>query len=184
MFGENASTLESYTFVIRVTANTITNDITLNNFRLINDPPVLSAMYLNGSNQSYNLTSLPILPAQTLLYNGPINTANVSSFEVVRFTAKNGSADTSRDTEQLSATVVDSNNLPHPYLYIDNTRANGTQLANNQFVLHPNANSINQLLTQSGQQLTTYFRVKVYDSNQTSVPAGLTDFNRTITFEK
>ena len=184
MFGENASTLESYTFVIRVTANAITNDITLNNFRLINDPPVLSAMYLNGSNQSYNLTSLPILPAQTLLYNGPINTANVSSFEVIRFTAKNGSADTNRDTDQLSATVVDSNNLPHPYLYIDNTRANGTQLANNQFVLHPNANSINQLLTQSGQQLTTYFRVKVYDSNQTSVPAGLTDFNRTITFEK
>jgi hypothetical protein len=184
MFGENASTLESYTFVIRVTANNITNDITLNNFRLINDPPVLSAMYLNGSSQSYDLTSLPILPAQTLLYNGPINTANVSSFEVIRFTAKNGSADTSRDTEQLSATVVDSNNLPHPYLYIDNTRANGTQLANNQFVLHPNANSINQLLTQSGQQLTTYFRVKVYDSNQTSVPAGLTDFNRTITFEK
>ena len=184
MFGENASALESYTFVIRVTANNITNDITLNNFRLINDPPVLSAMYLNGSNQSYNLTSLPILPAQTLLYNGPINTANVSSFEVIRFTAKNGSADTNRDTDQLSATVVDSNNLPHPYLYIDNIRANGTQLANNQFVLHPNANSINQLLTQSGQQLTTYFRVKVYDSNQTSVPAGLTDFNRTITFEK
>jgi len=184
MFGENASTLESYTFVIRVTANNITNDITLNNFRLINDPPVLSAMYLNGSSQSYDLTSLPILPAQTLLYNGPINTANVSSFEVIRFTAKNGSADTSRDTEQLSATVVDSNNLPHPYLYIDNIRANGAQLANNQFVLHPNANSINQLLTQSGQQLTTYFRVKVYDSNQTSVPAGLTDFNRTITFEK
>ena len=184
MFGENASALESYTFVIRVTANNITNDITLNNFRLINDPPVLSAMYLNGSNQSYNLTSLPILPAQTLLYNGPINTANVSSFEVIRFTAKNGSADTNKDTDQLSATVVDLNNLPHPYLYIDNTRANGTQLANNQFVLHPNSNSINQLLTQSGQQLTTYFRVKVYDSNQTSVPAGLTDFNRTITFEK
>lgn len=184
MFGENASALESYTFVIRVTANNITNDITLNNFRLINDPPVLSAMYLNGSNQSYDLTSLPILPAQTLLYNGPINTANVSSFEVIRFTAKNGSADTSRDTEQVSAIVVDTNNLPHPYLYIDNTRADGTQLANNQFVLHPDVNSINQLLTQSGQQLTTYFRVKVYDSNETSIPAGLTDFNRTITFEK
>jgi hypothetical protein len=184
MYGENANTLESYTFVIRVTANTITQDLTLNNCRLINDPPVLSAMYLNGGDGPYDLTSLPILPAQTELYQGPINTANVEFFEVIRFTAKNGSADTSRDTEQLSATVVDSNNLPHPYLFVDNVRANGTQLPNNQFVLHPNANAINQLLTQTGQQLTTYFRVKVYDSNETSIPAGLTDFNRTITFEK
>ena len=184
MFGENASTLESYTFVIRVTANTITNDITLNNFRLINDQPVISNIYLQGSGTSYDLTSLPILPQQTLLYNGPISTTNLQTIEVLRFTAKNGSADTSRDTEQISAIVVDTNNLPHPYLYIDNTRADGTQLANNQFVLHPDVNSINQLLTQSGQQLTTYFRVKVYDSNETSIPAGLTDFNRTITFEK
>jgi len=184
MFGENANTLESYTFVIRVTANTITNDITLNNCRLINDPPVLSSMYLNGNDGPYNLTSLPILPAQTQLYQGPINTTNVDFFEVIRFTAKNGSADTSRDTEQLSATVVDSNNLPHPYLFVDNIRSNGTQLPNNQFVLHPDANAINQILTQTGQQLTTYFRVKVYDSNETSIPAGLTDFNRTITFEK
>jgi len=179
MYGENANTLESYTFVISVTANAITNDITLNNCRLINDPPVLSAMYLNGSNQSYDLTSLP-----DPLYSGPINTANVSSFEVVRFTSKNGSADTARDTDQLSAEVVDSNNLTHPYLIIDNIRSNGTNLTNNQFVLHPNANAINQLLTQQGQQLTTNFRVKVYDSNKTSIPAGLTDFSRTITFEK
>jgi len=141
-------------------------------------------MYLNGNDGPYNLTSLPILPNQTDLYQGAINTTNVDLFEVIRFTSKNGSADTSRDTEQLSAIVVDSNNLPHPYMFIDNVRANGTSLPNNQFVLHPNANAINQLLTQSGQQLTTYFRVKVYDSNETSIPAGLTDFNRTITFEK
>ena len=179
MYGENANTLESYTFVISVTANAITNDITLNNCRLINDPPVLSAMYLNGSNQSYDLTSLP-----DPLYSGPINTANVSSFEVVRFTSKNGSVDTNRDTDQLSAEVVDSNNLTHPYLIIDNIRSSGTTLPTNQFVLHPNANAINQLLTQQGQQLTTNFRVKVYDSNKTSIPAGLTDFSRTITFEK
>ncbi len=179
MYGENANTLESYTFVIKVTANTITNDITLNNCRLINDPPVLSAMHLNNSNQSYDLTSLP-----DPLYSYPINTANVSSFEVVRFTSKNGSVDTNRDTDQLSAEVVDSNNLTHPYLIIDNVRSNGTNLASNQFVLHPNANAINQLLTQQGQQLTTNFIVKVYDSNKTSVPAGLTDFSRTITFEK
>jgi len=179
MYGENANTLESYTFVIRVTANGLSNDITLNNCRLINDPPVLSAMFLNGSNQSYDLTSLP-----DPLYLGPINTANVSSFEVVRFTSKNGSADTARDTDQLSAEVVDSNNLTHPYLTIDNVRSSGTTLPTNQFVLHPNENAINQLLTQAGQQLVTYFRVKVYDSNKTSIPAGLTDFNRTITFEK
>ena len=179
MYGENANTLESYTFVISVTANTITQDLTLNNCRLINDPPVLSAMFLNGSNQSYDLSTLP-----DPLYSGPINTSNVSSFEVVRFTSKNGSADTSRDTEQLLAEVVDSNNLTHPYLTIDNIRSNGTNLANNQFVLHPNANAINQLLTQTGQQLTTNFRIKVYDSNKTSIPAGLTDFSRTITFEK
>ena len=108
MFGENANTLESYTFVISVTANTITQDLTLNNCRLINDPPVLSAMYLNGGDGPYDLTSLP-----SPIYSGQINIANISSFEVVRFTSKNGSADTSRDTEQLSATVVDSNNLPH-----------------------------------------------------------------------
>jgi len=179
MYGENANTLESYTFVIKVTANGLSNDITLNNCRLINDPPVLSAMFLNGSNQSYDLSTLP-----DPLYSGPINTSNVSSFEVVRFTTKNGSLDTSRDTDQLLAEVVDSNNLTHPYLTIDNIRSNGTNLANNQFVLHPNANAINQLLTQQGQQLTTNFRVKVYDSNKTSIPAGLTDFSRTITFEK
>ena len=179
MYGENANTLESYTFVIRVTANGLSNDITLNNCRLINDPPVLSAMFLNGSNQSYDLTNLP-----DPIYSGPIKTANVSSFEVIRFTSKNGSVDTNRDTDQLSAEVVDSNNLTHPYLIIDNIRSNGTNLANNQFVLHPNANAINQLLTQQGQQLTTNFRVKVYDSNKTSIPAGLTDFSRTITFEK
>ena len=184
MYGENANTLESYTFTISVTANGINNSLTLNNCRLINDPPILSAMYLNGNDGPYNLTSLPILPNQTDLYQGAINTTNVDLFEVIRFTSKNGSADTSRDTEQLSAIVVDSNNLPHPYMFIDNVRANGTSLPNNQFVLHPNANAINQLLTQSGQQLTTYFRVKVYDSNETSIPAGLTDFNRTITFEK
>jgi len=184
MYGENAITLESYTFNISVTANGITNSLILNNCRLINDPPVLSAMYLNGNDGPYDLTSLPILPSQTNLYQGTINTTNVDLFEVVRFTSKNGSADTNRDTEQLSATVVDSNNLPHPYMFIDNVRANGTSLPNNQFVLHPNANAINQLLTQNGQQLTTYFRVKVYDSNETSIPSGLTDFNRTITFEK
>lgn len=184
MYGENANALESYTFTISVTANGINNSLTLNNCRLINDTPILSAMYLNGNDGPYNLTSLPILPNQTNLYQGAINTTNVDLFEVIRFTSKNGSADTSRDTEQLSAVVVDSNNLPHPYMFIDNVRANGTSLPNNQFVLHPNANAINQLLTQSGQQLTTYFRVKVYDSNETSIPAGLTDFNRTITFEK
>ena len=184
MFGENASTLESYTFVIKVTANAITDDITLNNCRLINDPPVISNIYLHGSGISYDLTSLPILPEQTLLYNAPIPTTNLQTIEILRFTAKNGSADTNRDTEQISATVVDLNNLPHPYLYIDNTRVSGIQLPNNQFVLHPDVNSINQILTQPGQQLTTYFRVKVYDSNETSIPAGLTDFNRTITFEK
>jgi hypothetical protein len=186
MFGENASTLESYTFVIRVTANTITNDITLNNFRLINDPPVLSAMYLTGNDGPYLLNQLPIQTSTEQpkeLYPGPISTSNLQTIEVLRFTAKNGSADTNRDTDQLSATVVDSNNLTHPYLYIDNTRVNGTQLANNQFVLHPNINSINQILTQAGQELTTNFKVKVYDSNTTSVPAGLTEVQRKITFK-
>ncbi len=184
MYGENANTLESYTFVIRVTANTITNDITLNNCRLINDPPVISDIYLHGSNTSYDLTSLPILPAQTLLYNGPISTTNLQTIEILRFTTKNGSADTSRDTDQLLVEVVDLNNLPHPYLTVDNIRVGGVALPSNQFVIHPNTNAINQQLTQVGQQLTTYFRVKVYDSNKTSIPSGLTDFNRTITFEK
>ena len=184
MYGENANTLESYTFVIKVTANTITNDITLNNCRLINDPPVISDIYLHGSNTSYDLTSLPILPAQTLLYNGPISTTNLQTIEILRFTTKNGSADTSRDTDQLLVEVVDLNNLPHPYLTVDNIRVGGVALPSNQFVIHPNTNAINQQLTQVGQQLTTYFRVKVYDSNKTSIPSGLTDFNRTITFEK
>ena len=184
MFGENANTLESYTFVIRVTANTITNDITLNNCRLVNDPPVVSDIFLHGSNIAYNLTTLPILPAQTLLYNGPISTANLQNIEILRFTTKNGSLDTNRDTDQLLVEVVDLNNLPHPYLIVDNVRAGGVTLPSNQFVIHPNTSAVNQILTQVGQQLTTYFRVKVYDSNKTSVPAGLTDFNRTITFEK
>ena len=184
MFGENANTLESYTFVIRVTANTITNDITLNNCRLVNDPPVVSDIFLHGSNIAYNLTTLPILPAQTLLYNGPISTANLQNIEILRFTTKNGSLDTNRDTDQLLVEVVDLNNLPHPYLILDNVRAGGVTLPSNQFVIHPNTSAVNQILTQVGQQLTTYFRVKVYDSNKTSVPAGLTDFNRTITFEK
>ncbi len=185
MYGENANTLESYTFVISVTANTITNDITLNNCRLVNDPPVISDIYLHGSNISYDyLTDLPILPAQTLLYNGPISTTNLQTIEILRFTTKNGSADTSKDTDQLLVEVVDLNNLPHPYLTVDNIRVGGVALPSNQFVIHPNTNAINQQLTQVGQQLTTYFRVKVYDSNKTSVPAGLTDFNRTITFEK
>ena len=182
MFGENANTLESYTFVIRVTANTITNDITLNNCRLVNDPPVVSDIFLHGSNIAYNLTTLPILPAQ--LYNGPISTANLQNIEILRFTTKNGSLDTNRDTDQLLVEVVDLNNLPHPYLIVDNVRAGGVTLPSNQFVIHPNTSAVNQILTQVGQQLTTYFRVKVYDSNKTSVPAGLTDFNRTITFEK
>ena len=182
MFGENANTLESYTFVIRVTANTITNDITLNNCRLVNDPPVVSDIFLHGSNIAYNLTTSPILPVP--LYSGPISTANLQNIEILRFTTKNGSLDTSRDTDQLLVEVVDLNNLPHPYLILDNVRAGGVTLPSNQFVIHPNTSAVNQILTQVGQQLTTYFRVKVYDSNKTSVPAGLTDFNRTITFEK
>jgi len=182
MFGENANTLESYTFVIRVTANTITNDITLNNCRLVNDPPVVSDIFLHGSNIAYNLTTSPILPVP--LYSGPISTANLQNIEILRFTTKNGSLDTNRDTDQLLVEVVDLNNLPHPYLILDNVRAGGVTLPSNQFVIHPNTSAVNQILTQVGQQLTTYFRVKVYDSNKTSVPAGLTDFNRTITFEK
>ena len=143
-------------------------------------------MYLTGNDGPYLLNQLPIQTSTEQpkeLYPGPISTSNLQTIEVLRFTAKNGSADTNRDTDQLSATVVDSNNLTHPYLYIDNIRVNGTQLASNQFVLHPNINSINQILTQAGQELTTNFKVKVYDSNTTSVPAGLTEVQRKITFK-
>lgn len=186
MYGENANTLESYTFVISVTANAITNDITLNNCRLINDPPVLSAMYLTGGDGPYTINDLPIQSSTQQpkeLYPGPIFSSNLQTIEVLKFTAKNGSLDTNRDTEQIVAEVVDSNtNLTHNYLYIDNTDVAGNQLADNTFVVHPNINTINAAIPNPGNEITFNFRIKVYDSNKTSVPAGLTEVSRQITF--
>ncbi len=177
MYGENANTLESYTFVISVTANAITNNITLNNCRLINDPPFLSQIYLNGGGQ------LPSVPDP--LYSGPINISNIQTFEILRFTAKNGSADVSRDTEQLVCEVAD--NIGDPYLsdwfYVDNTRANGAVLSNNQFVVKVNANTANTYFASNPN--STYsinLQIKVYDSNETSVPAGLNLISRTVEF--
>jgi hypothetical protein len=177
MYGENAITLESYTFTISVTANGFTNNLTLNNCRLVNDPPVLSQIYLNTGGQ---LSSVP-----DPLYSSAINITNIQDFEVLRFTAKNGSADTSRDTEQLVCKVVD--NIGDPYssdwFYVDNTRANGTTLPDNQFVVKVNANTANtHFASNPNSTYSINLQIKVYDSNETSVPAGLNLISRTVEF--
>ncbi len=177
MYGENAITLESYTFTISVTANGFTNNLTLNNCRLVNDPPVLSQIYLNTGSQ---LSSVP-----NPLYSSPINITNIQNFEVLRFTAKNGSADTSRDTDQLVCKVAD--NIGDPYssdwFYVDNIRANGTTLPNNQFVVKVNANTANtHFASNPNSTYSINLQIKVYDSNETSVPAGLNLISRTIEF--
>jgi exosome complex RNA-binding protein Rrp42 (RNase PH superfamily) len=119
------------------------------------------------------------------LYSGPINISNIQTFEILRFTAKNGSADVSRDTEQLVCEVAD--NIGDPYLsdwfYVDNTRANGAVLSNNQFVVKVNANTANTYFASNPN--STYsinLQIKVYDSNETSVPAGLNLISRTVEF--
>jgi len=177
MYGENAITLESYTFTISVTANGFTNNLTLNNCRLVNDPPVLSQIYLNTGGQ---LSSVP-----NPLYSSPINITNIQDFEVLRFTAKNGSADTSRDTEQLVCKVAD--NVGDPYLsdwfYVDNIRANGTTLPDNQFVVKVDANTANtHFASNPNSTYSINLQIKVYDSNETSVPAGLNLISRTVEF--
>ena len=177
MYGENAITLESYTFTISVTANGFTNNLTLNNCRLVNDPPVLSQIYLNTGGQ---LSSVP-----DPLYSSAINITNIQDFEVLRFTAKNGSADTSRDTEQLVCKVAD--NVGDPYLsdwfYVDNIRANGTTLPDNQFVVKVDANTANtHFASNPNSTYSINLQIKVYDSNETSVPAGLNLILRTVEF--
>lgn len=177
MYGENAITLESYTFTISVTANGFTNNLTLNNCRLVNDPPVLSQIYLNTGGQ---LSSVP-----DPLYSSPINITNIQDFEVLRFTAKNGSADTSRDTDQLVCKVAD--NVGDPYLsdwfYVDNIRANGTTLPDNQFVVKVDANTANtHFASNPNSTYSINLQIKVYDSNETSVPAGLNLISRTVEF--
>ena len=177
MYGENAITLESYTFTISVTANGFTNNLTLNNCRLVNDPPVLSQIYLNTGGQ---LSSVP-----DPLYSSAINITNIQDFEVLRFTAKNGSADTSRDTEQLVCKVAD--NVGDPYLsdwfYVDNIRANGTTLPDNQFVVKVDANTANtHFASNPNSTYSINLQIKVYDSNETSVPAGLNLISRTVEF--
>tara|TARA_Y100000287_G_scaffold75703_1_gene59899 strand:+ start:25 stop:3552 length:3528 start_codon:yes stop_codon:yes gene_type:complete len=177
MYGENAITLESYTFTISVTANGFTNNLTLNNCRLVNDPPVLSQIYLNTGGQ---LSSVP-----SPLYPSPISITNIQDFEVLRFTAKNGSADTSRDTEQLVCKVAD--NIGDPYssdwFYVDNIRANGTTLPNNQFVVKVDANTANtHFASNPNSTYSINLQIKVYDSNETSVPAGLNLISRTVEF--
>ncbi len=177
MYGENAITLESYTFTISVTANGITNSLVLNNCRLVNDTPVLSQIYLNGGGQ---LSSVP-----DPLYSGPINIANIQAFEILRFTAKNGSIDTSRDTEQLVCKVTD--NIGDPYssdwFYVDNIRANGTTLPDNQFVVKVDANTANtHFASNPNSTYSINLQIKVYDSNETSVPAGLNLISRTVEF--
>ena len=184
MHGENANTLESYTFVIRVTANGLSNNITLNNCRLTNDPPVLSNIMIDGDSAQYDINTLP-----ALLYSDPIEAdSNLQSFEVLKFTVKNGSADTSRDTEQVLAEVSlsEGNNAgqPHPYLTVDNFDGNGVQLPSNQFVVHPNVSAIVAAFgTFNTSLIYTGFAVDTYDSNRSSVPAGKTSFTRSIRFE-
>jgi len=187
MYGENANTLESYTFQILVTAGGISNILTLNNCRLVNQPPPIFNMFIDGSSTNYDLTTLPILPNQTELYSSVIPTGQLSNligFEVVRFTTRNGSADPDRRKDQIICKVLDSNGDAHPYLYVDNIRGNGSSLNPNLFVVHPRSNAIRKELTTQGQQLTTLFNVVVYDSNGNGGPSGFTEFSRTITFEK
>ena len=184
MHGENANTLESYTFVIRVTANGLSNNITLNNCRLTNEPPVLSNIMIDGDSTQYDINTLP-----AVLYSEPIEAdSNLQSFEVLKFTVKNGSADTSRDTEQVLAevTLSEGNNAgqPHPYLTVDNFDGNGVQLPSNQFVVHPNVSAIVAAFgTFNTSLIYTAFSVDTYDSNRSSVPAGKTSFTRSIRFE-
>jgi len=186
MYGENANTLESYTFQILVTAGGISNVLTLNNCRLINQPPPIFNMYRDNDGP-YDLTTLPVLPNQTQLYILPIQAgplSNLVGFEVVRFQTRNGSADPDRRKDQIICKVLDSNGDPHPYLYVDNIRGNGSALSPNTFVVHPRSNAIRQQLTTQGQQLTTFFNVVVYDSNGNGGSSGFKEFSRTITFEK
>ena len=184
MYGENANTLESYTFVIKVTANGLSNNITLNNCRLTNDPPILSNIMIDGDSTQYDINTLP-----ALLYSNPIEAdSNLQSFEVLKFTVKNGSADTNRDTEQVLAEVNlsegDNAGQPHPYLTVDNFDGNGVQLPSNQFVVHPNVSAIVAAFgTFNTSLIYTGFIIDTYDSNGNSVPAGKTSFTRSIRFE-
>jgi len=184
MHGENANTLESYTFVIRVTANGLSNNITLNNCRLTNEPPVLSNIMIDGDSTQYDINTLP-----AVLYSEPIEAdSNLQSFEVLKFTVKNGSSDTSRDTEQVLAevTLSEGSNAgqPHPYLTVDNFDGNGVQLPSNQFVVHPNVSAIVAAFgTFNTSLIYTGFAIDTYDSNRSSVPAGKTSFTRSIRFE-
>ena len=186
---------ESYTFVLKVTANSQTAYITLNNCRLSNTKPFAFDIKLNGSSLNYSMNTLPKLSAQipsggiqytNLLYNGALspNSQGIYNYDILRFNTRNGSADTQRDELEILCEVVDNINDQYStdFFTVTNTETDGTPLPYPQFGIIPNSTKIQQHFQNNPTEnylAVTGFKVKLYDANKTDV-ANVGEFPTTL----
>tara|TARA_A100001201_G_scaffold143685_1_gene146701 strand:+ start:30 stop:3965 length:3936 start_codon:yes stop_codon:yes gene_type:complete len=189
-FVAGSNVIESYTFVLNVTANGITNKITLNNCRLANTKPIVSSIFTHGPTGPFTISTIPKITATVggiqyndLMYNGALSPANNAwNFDILRFTTKNGSANTQRDEEQLVCEVFEGITgggfSPSDFFSIGHVRSDGTAVPYPQFCIIPNSSAILDYFNNNLSQqflILTGFKVKAYDADKT-VTSDVTQF--------
>ena len=196
-FLQNHHTAESYTFVLKVTANGLTEFITLNNCKLFNTKPIPFNIKIHGDDTTnFSVNTLPkygnqipgggvdVNTFQNSLYPGALSPDSQGqwNYDILRFNTVNGSADTLRNTLQIECDVVDSMPNSSPYstefFTIGHFQSDGSALPYPQFGIIPNSVKIEQHFQQNPNDdflVVTGFQVKVYDAARNDV-ANVTRF--------
>ena len=189
-FLEGADVDESYTFVLAVTANGTTENITLNNCRLSNAKPIVSSIFTHSDTGPFAIDNIPKLSGQIggvqytdLLYPSALSSANSSwNFDILRFSTKNGSVDTQRDELEIVCEVVDNFPQSSPsstdFFTVTNAKTDGTPVPYPQFCIVPNSSNIQQYFLNNPSinfLVVTGFKIKIYDANKTDT-GNVTEF--------
>ena len=171
---------DSFTFILSVTANNITADITLNNCRLQNTRPQISNIFVGQGNFNNGPFTVTTVPDPLYTNNTPLpmvgQFSNQWPYEVFTFDVANGSVNINRDHEQLVCEVYENTTgggfTPSDFFTVGNTNIAGTNLGDSTFCVIPNNAAItayfqgrpaNDILTLQN------FHVKVFDANRTLV---------------
>ena len=188
-FLEGANVDESYTFVLAVTANGVTENITLNNCRLSNTKPIVSSIFTHSDTGPFAIDNIPKLSGDpgngvqytNLLYPSALSSANSSwNFDILRFSTKNGSVDTQRDELEIVCEVVDNIGDPSStdFFTVTNAKTDGTPVPYPQFCIVPNSSNIQQYFLNNPSTnflVVEGFKIKIYDANKTDT-GNVTEF--------
>lgn len=184
---QNSDVDDSFTFILTVTANSITADITLNNCRLQNTRPEISNIFvgqgqfgppLGGpSNNGFSPSTVPdpLYPNNIALPMSGNSYTNQWMYQVFTFDVVNGSINNNRNHEELVCEVYESSTgggfIPSAYFTVSNNNIFGNDISP-KFSVVPNNAAITSYF--QGKPLNSVlelngFHVKVFDANKTLV---------------